>query len=350
MSATNTADVSVPVTPNQSASGPTQPEQKVLARSLLSGKGYRLKLLNLYFRLFYDFLCSVDSMIGVTGIGFVSMLVVWNDMLHRKRDYPQFVRLRKVLGDNFWKGSIPFFHYYKMVRDWHEGAAIAVFYHRLGLPRWKKRFRVVGPLPQSHPEWGKRPVIFTFIHTGPFGLLCYWLRAQGIPVASLAGGLPLIVNNRHYLKIISIGNKRFGLENIPYVFQRHSALRESIRFLTPGHALLMALDGGRPGEESERCEAGGFPILLRQGAVRLAAQTNAILIPISVRRTSLCRFEIHFRAPVPDELIDKHDPIKANQHIISDLWPDIADHPTDLNWTPLEELAPSLKSDRISWP
>jgi lauroyl/myristoyl acyltransferase len=306
--------------------------------------------LDLYFRLYYIFFCAVDRLLGIAAIGFLSTLGAWSDLLHRRRDFSQFIRLRKALGDEFWKGSTPFSHYHKMVRDWHESAAVAVLYHRLGLPRWKKRFRVVGPLPQSHPEWGKRPVIFTFIHTGPFGILCYWLRSQGIAVASLTGGLPLIVYNRHYYKIFCIGDKRFGLENIPYIFQGQGALRDCFRFLTPGHALLMALDGGKLGEESERCDAGGHSILLRQGAVRMAAQTNALLIPISVRRMSPCRFEIHFRAPVPDELIDKHDPIKANQHIISDLWPDIKDHPTDLNWTTLEELAPSLRADRIGWP
>jgi len=340
MSATQTAEIAEPPTPSQSTPAPFS----------LSGKGYRIKLLELYFRLIYGLLGAVDNIFGVIGIGFIASIITWNDMLRRNRDFPQFVRLRNALGDKFWKNSVPFYHYYTMVRNWHEGAAVAVLYHRLGFARWEKRFRVIGPDPRAHPEWGKRPVIFTFLHTGPFGLLCYWLRAQRIPVASLAGGLPLIVDNQYYHNLIAIGDQRFGLENIPYVFQRHGALRDSIRFLTPGHALLMALDGGKLGEESERCDVGGFPILLRRGAVRLAAQTNALLIPISVRRTSLFRFEIHFRAPVPDALISKHDATKGNQHIISALWPDIKDNPTDLSWTTLEELAPSLRASRIGWP
>jgi len=309
-----------------------------------------MKLLDLYFGLFIYFLFGLEQVFGIGAIRLVSTLVTRGDMINRNRDFPQFVRLRNALGDKFWKGSNPYQHYYKMVRNWHEGAIVALFYHRLGLPRWKKRFQVVGPLPQSHPEWGKRPVIFTFLHTGPYGLLSFWLRAQGIAVASLAGGFPLIIDNRHHKKAVVIGNRRFGLENVPHVFNRYRAMRDGIRFLTPGRALVIALDGGRIGDDGEPCNADGFPILVKQGAVRIAARTNAILIPISVRRTSFCRFEIHFRAPVPDELIQKHDTTKANQHIVSELWPDIKDDPTDLNWTTLEELAPSLRAFRVGWP
>ena len=309
-----------------------------------------MKLLDLYFGLFINSLYVLEKIFGIDAIRLIAAVVTRGDMINRNRDFPQFVCLRNHLGDDFWKGSNAYHHYYKMVRNWHEGAIVALFYHRLGLPRWKKRFEVTGPLPQSHPEWGKRPVIFTFMHTGPFGLLSFWLRAQGIAVASLAGGLPMIIDNRHHCKVIAIGNRRFGLDGVPNNFNRYSALRDGIRFLTPGHALIIALDGGRIGDDGESCDADGFPILVKQGAVRIAARTNAILIPISVRRTSFCRFVIHFRDPVPDELVRDPDTTKASQHIVSALWPDIKEDPTDLNWTTLEELAPSLRTFRVGWP
>jgi hypothetical protein len=101
------------------------------------------------------------------------------------------------------------------------------------------------------------------------------------------------------------------------------------------------------GDERESCLVENRPIFLKQGVVRMATQTNAILIPISVRRIGLCRFEIHYHSPVPDDLIRKHEAGKANQYLVSDLWADIKDDPTDLNWTTLEELSPALNKKRI---
>ena len=319
-------------------------------RLTLTGRGYRMALMELYYWLYFKFVYAVESVFGPTALGLLAALITNNDLIKRRGDLPQFARLRTILPDSFWKGTTAQDHYRKMVRDWHESSFIVFLYSRLGLPRLKDRISVKGSLPQSHPDWGKRPVIFAFMHTGSFGLFPYWLRSQGVRVASLAGGLPLIIENRPFQKIMELGNKRFGLEGVPHVFQRRGALRDSLRFLTPGNALVVALDGGRLGEEEERCYVEGIPIFLKQGAVRMAAQTNAVLIPISVRRLSYLRFQVHYHDPVPDELIRLPDPAKAHQHLVSELWHDLHEDPSDLGWTTLEDLAPALKAPRASWP
>ena len=317
----------------------------------ISGKGYRVKLLSFLHGLFFNSLELGDQMIGPAAVYALIQPWIWLDLAKREREYPDFLQHRNTMPKEFWKGLGPRRHHYKMVRDWYEGGALILLYHRLGLPHWQRRIRVSGELPQAHPEWGKRPVIFTFLHTGPFALLVFWLRSQAVLASTLVGGLPFVVNNDHFRRIIHRGDSRHGVEGVPLVIQRFGGrLREVHRFLTPGHSLLVALDGGRRHDEVDRYHAGEFPIMLRRGAARLAVQTNAIVIPISIRRTALLRFEIHFGNPVPDELIKGKDFAAINQHLVAELWGDIQNHPGELNWTTLEALAPAFNASRASWP
>jgi lauroyl/myristoyl acyltransferase len=316
----------------------------------IKGKGYRVKLQTLYYKFFYGVFGLAESIFGPSIIPLFAIPFIGIDLARRERDLSQFERLRNALPAEFWQDVTPRKHYYRMVRNWADTGAVVLLQHRLGLPRWQKRFQVSGTPPQEHPDWGKRPVVLTFLHTGTFALLLYWLRSRGIPAAMLVGGIPFFINNDAFRKIMAIGDQRNGLEDVPHIFQRYNTLREVIRFLTPGHALLMALDGGKRVDEVDTYDAGGFPIVLKRGAFRLAAQKNAILIPISARRTGMCRFEIHFGKPVPDELLRNGDRAAATQHLVSELWPGIAENPSDLNWTTLEAIAPQLRTGRTGWP
>ncbi len=175
------------------------------------------------------------------------------------------------------------------------------------------------------------------------------MRSQGVPTASLIAAMPALLDNEHYQKILDAGDRLYGLAGVPHLFRGSSGLREAIRFLKPGNVLTMALDGGKPSPESDRQDAGGFPIFIKKGACRVAAQTNAIVVPVSVKRRG-SRFELRFGKPVPDELIQKQDLSEAMQHVISELWPDLQEDPSDLNWTTLEALAPTLQVKRTGWP
>jgi lauroyl/myristoyl acyltransferase len=272
------------------------------------------------------------------------------DLRYRKRDFPLFARLRDALPAAFWKGVTAKHHYHKMVRDWAEGVSTVLLYHRLGLPYWQQRFTVKGPQPQEHPEWGKRPVVFAFLHTGAFGVIPCWLRSRGVPAVSLVGGLPAIIDNEYYARNVALGDQRYGLAGLTHAFERDGGLREVTRFLTPGNALVVALDGGLRRDEEATCDAGGLPIQIKKGACRIAAQANAIVIPVAVRRTGMCRFEITFHDALPEELLHQADLTPACQYLVSKLWPAVQEHPDDINWTTLEALAPALRAPRIGWP
>lgn len=337
MSTARTAE-SVPLIKNQGAT------------SIFAGRGYRLQLLDFYFGTVFKQQTAFERAFGIDSMFAQTNLMTELDLIKRRSDIPQFVALREAVGDRLWQGGSAKQHFRKMVRDWNESALVAIAYDRLRQPQWKKRFTVRGTLPEHHPDWGKRPVIFTYMHTGCFGILRFWLRSQGYALAALAGGLPMLVANKHYEKIAAAGDEEYGLTNVPQIFHRYGALREGMRFLTPGHALLIAIDGGRMGDDGEKCEVDGFPILIKQGAARMAAQTNAILIPVSVRRTGFCRFEVHYHDPVPDALVTKQNSAAASQNMVSQLWTDLRQDPTELTWTTLEEMAPALKKIRTSWP
>jgi lauroyl/myristoyl acyltransferase len=316
--------------------------------SALRRKGFWGSLRFLYYKVIIQFMCAVESVGGAAVVPWLMAPFAVLDFTIRRRDYPQFVRLHDALPDTFWNGLGPKQHYWKMIRDWQEGLGTILFYHRLGLPYWQKRFRVVGTPPQLLAEWGSRPVILAFLHTGQFGLIRFWLRSQGVPTASMVKGMP------HQVEILQAildrGDVRYGLEGVPQIFSGSKSIREAIRFLVPGHALTMAMDGGGSSSKVDGHYAGDFPIQVQEGACRIAAQTNARVIPVSVKRTAACRFDIRFGEPVPDALIQKDDFCGATQHLISELWKDLKHDPGELNWTTLEALAPDLKAKRIWWP
>jgi len=338
--------------PNTSPSQQVMPVAKAQplpddAGSKEEGGGYQ----KFYNERLYRIFGAVERIGGAAVVPFLMLPFTVVDILRRRHDYPKFVRLREAMPHDFWKGLGPRRHYFRMIRNWQEFLGVVIFYNRLGLPYWRKRFEVQGKSPRELPEWGKRPVILAFMHTGNFGLIRWWMRSQGMPTASLIGAMPAIVDNKDYNKILDAGDRLYGMEGVPHMFRGSgSALREAIRYLKPGRVLTMALDGGAVSPEAERSDAGGFRIDVKKGACRVAAQTGAIVVPISIRRIGICRYRVKFGQPVPDELIQKGDYAGATQHLVTELWPEIKEHPEDLNWTNLEALHPELQVPRIEWP
>jgi lauroyl/myristoyl acyltransferase len=312
----------------------------------LHGKGYRLR----FYKILYEIYRAVERIGGAAAIPWLMAPLIGWDLVKRRRDFPQFVRLRNALPPEFWKGLGPRQHYFRMIQVWYEMIGTGLVYDRSGLPYWQKRFQVKGTPPQALPEWGARPMILAFLHTGSFGLNRYWLRSRGIPCASLVAMLPSILENEFHQKILDAGDLLYGLEGVPQTFKVSGGMRNAIRFLKPGRVLIVPLDGGNCPPDLQRYDAGGFPLLAHQGACRLAAQTNAVVIPVALRRTAACQFEIRFGKPVPDALIQKKNFAGATQHLISELWADLKENPGDLNWTTLEALSPALKAKRIEWP
>jgi len=262
------------------------------------------------------------------------------DVLRRLTDYPSFKRLRDGLPAE-WRREGSFSHYLHMIRVWHEALATSLLYDRLSSPAWASRITVSGTPPNELPGWGQRPVIVAFVHTGAFSLLRYGMRARGIPTASLVAGLPRVIVI-HAETIRRAGDTLHGMGDVPHTFMGPKALREALHFLRPGHALTVALDGAK-GPDLIPCDAGGLILHVKDGAVRLAQRTNALLLPASVQRKGPFRFEFRFGPPVPEHLLQSDDTTEALQYLVRELW-------KDLNWSTLEALAPEKTRARSRWP
>ncbi len=324
---------------------PVSPEGK-----LLRGRGYRVRAQYLLVALFFKTMHAAEYVFGpwVIRLWFLPLALI--DRWKRRRDYPQFLRLREAVPAAFWKGLTPMEHHRQMIWHWQlTGGAIAN-YHRLGLPYWQKRFKIRGTPPWELPEWSTRPVVLAFLHTGAFALIPFWLRSRGIPAGFVVGGFPFMMSNEAFLGMVRAGDHRYGIQGVPLTFQRKgAALREAIRFLVPGRVLAITLDGGRMSAEFDAYDAGGFPFYAKQGASRIAAQTGAILMPVAVRCTNAVEFEVRFGHPVPDELLRNQDYAGATRHLVTELWKDLKENPAEVSWTTLEGISPALKTVRTGW-
>jgi lauroyl/myristoyl acyltransferase len=316
----------------------------------LRGRGYRVRLVYHVMAFFFRVFHATEMVLGPRVCELWALPFAWMDNHRRRKDYPQFLRLREALPAEFWKGLTPLRHHRDMIWNWEITGGAIFHYHRLGLPYWQKRFHVRGTPPWELPEWGARPVVLAFLHTGAFALIPFWVRSRGIPAAFVLGGLPYMLNNEAFKNMRRAGDYRYGVEDVPLTFPRRGpGLRDAIRFLAPGRVLAMALDGGRMSAEFDAYDAGGFSFYAKQGASRIAAQTDSILMPVAIRCRDGVEFDVRFGRSVPNELLQKHDYAAATQHLITELWTDLRENPGEISWTTLEGISPDLKVQRTGW-
>jgi lauroyl/myristoyl acyltransferase len=275
--------------------------------------------------------------------------ICW-DFARRLPDYELFKSLRSVHAPAFWGELTARYHYYVMVRNWQSTLATALLCDRLRAPGWAGRIEIRGVPPHQLSEWGKRPVIVVYIHSGAFGILRHWLRSQSVPTAAFVASMPRVLTGS-WTRPISINADRVnGLAGVPQFFQGVDQLRDALAFLVPGHVMTMGLDAGPSARFSNAFRVNGAEMWLNTTVVRLAAASGAVLLPASVAASDVCRFEIQFGQPVPHELIDRHNPEPAIQFIIDQLWKEIEAEPSALGWTNLEALAPNLARSHVPWP
>jgi lauroyl/myristoyl acyltransferase len=317
---------------------------------LLRGRGYRIGFIFFLLGLFFRSIHLADRLFGPRGIAACVFGFYLAELWQRRRDYAYFARLRDALPTEVRRNVTHRQAWHNLIWHWELTGGAILSYHRLGLPSWQKRFHVTGTAPWDRPEWGQRPVILTYLHTCAFPLLPFWLRSRGIPTGLMAFGLPLILNNHVFAAIRTAGDHRYGIDGVPLTFERRGpAVRNAIRFVAPGRILVIAVDGGKVDEQHDAYDAGGFPFYAKQGASRIAAQTGALLIPVTIRCTNEVEFHVHFGKPVPDELLQKRDFAASTQHLVSELWGAIREHPGELAWTALESISPGAKADRTAW-
>jgi len=300
-----------------------------------------------FFRLIIACFQKADRLWGPRCLSCLLVPALVFDGLRSMPDYPYFKRLRETLPATFWRKA-PLAHYLHMFRVWNETLVTILLYDRLSSPAWKARMTVSGTPPDQLPEWGQRPVIVTFLHAGAFGILRYWLRSRGIPTASLIRGLPRILLTFGETSRQD-GDARYALRDVPHTFIGPNSMRQALGFLRPGRALTLALDGNVSGKLIP-CQVNGTILHLKDGVVRFAQKTNAMVLPVSVLRRGPFRFEFRFGLPLPDRLLQSNDTRTALQYLARELWNELEQDPVAMNWSVLEALAPEKVDPRSNWP
>lgn len=166
-----------------------------------------------------------------------------------------------------------------------------------------------------------RPVVLAFTHFGAYRLSRFWLRAAGIPGASLHGGKAEIRS-----KLERLEDRFSPFPGIPTAFYSDQ-LREVNKFLAAGNALLIAIDDTAGKQMSvPACE--GWTFRMATGAVRLAIRHQAELIPCTVIDNGRWHFQIKLGRPVPSEhLAAGVDWTQAGKHLIDEMLPHFRNHP-----------------------
>jgi hypothetical protein len=290
---------------------------------------------------------AVERGLGPSCVPVFLMPVVGLDFVRRLVDYGEFKRLRTILPEAFWRGMRPGRHLFIAAQNWDSVLTAAFFSDRLGEPGWAQRVRVRGTRPEQLPEFGRRPLILVHLHTGAYGFLHYWLRAQRLRATCYWAGDPMIFRTAWAQRIFARADRVHGLEDVPQMFLPHQ-LRAAFRFLVPGHILTLAMDA----ESSTWTpfDANGHEIWLSQGVVHLAEASGALLVPVSVVNEGVARFEIRFGTPVPDALVDRRNPRPAMQFMLDQLWPDAEEEPSRVGWNSLLTLDSRSKPNHIPWP
>jgi lauroyl/myristoyl acyltransferase len=275
-------------------------------------------------------------------------LIVYRFVRHFSH-YPQFRKLRSAFPVSFWKGVSPVRHFWRTFADWTGATMALFFYDRFRSPAWKARFTVRGTPPHLRPEWGQRPFVIVFIHSGGFPVLKAWMRSQGIPAALYAAGIHAV--HLQTAEIRERGDRAFGVEKVADTFAGRRSLLEAARFLTAGRALLISLEQRDFSKTRSAYPVGDATICLDDGAFRIAGMTGALLIPAAVRHHGICRFEIEFGDPVtPEAARGKDGAAEVNLQLIRQLWHGICNDPSAMTWTLMEALAPDLIGGRGQWP
>ena len=215
------------------------------------------------------------------------------------------------------------FHLTRLMANWPD---------RFSEPHWCSRFKIEGMefLEQAMRE--KRPVILVSAHFGPLFLLRYFLRAMGWPAATFIGGpassRPDVRRDKDRLA---------HFPGLPHVFGPDQSLRDVHRFLQQGNILLMAFDV----PTGERIEVACDEVKVRfaTGSIRLAASTNARLIPCIISECDPWKFIIRLGQPVPSAMLSPcPDREGAARHIAKECFQSIKASPAECGHELLDAL------------
>jgi lauroyl/myristoyl acyltransferase len=212
---------------------------------------------------------------------------------------------------------------------------------RLKEARWQRRCRCTGRKQFEQLCVQDRPVILAVLHFGPLLVLRYWLRAHGWAAAFLSD---LLLSCGDYVQRLS--DQATGLGAIPHTFDV-KRLKPVYQFLRPSRILIIAVDGAH----GRHCEvaADDWSLRMAPGALRLAARTNAIMVPCLVGAERPLRLSIHFGDPVPDDWVA--DPTRhpaACVHLLREFLPLLRAQPEQCHFVLLSQMRPRVPQTQMA--
>ncbi len=214
------------------------------------------------------------------------------------------------------------------------------FPDRLAEPKWMNRRGIEGLDHVLQARQNGHPVVLAFSHFSAFRMARFWLRAAGVPVATV-----LIGKAAYRAKREQMGDRFSPFPEIPTTFYLDQ-LREANEFLAAGNTLLIAIDNAA-GKQMNVPVCAGWTFQMATGAVRLAIRHRAVLIPCAVIDEGRWRFQIKLGRPVPAEyLAAEVDWIHAEKHLLHELLPHFRNHPKQCS-NQLIEIFPTISSSRL---
>jgi hypothetical protein len=189
------------------------------------------------------------------------------------------------------------------------------FPDRLSGEKWGRNCRVEGLEHLQSGLSNKHPTVMAFCHFGPYELIRFWLRARGIPAATLRAGK---AESRGLL--MRLKDKFSPFPDVP-VAVYGDQLRTIDEIIAAGNPLLVVIDA----PVNKRIDVpfcDGWTFHMAAGAVRLAMRYDADLIPCSIIDEGRWRFCIKLGEPVPQELLSsRNDWQPAGKHLMDQMIP-----------------------------
>jgi len=236
----------------------------------------------------------------------------------------------------------------RTVRQWrieyYLRQALVYFPDRLATAKWQRRCRINGIENLRQAQASGRPVIVAFSHFGPYSLIGYWLRAAGLPAATLVAKKS---SGRGLLRLL--GDELSPIPNKPTVMYMEQ-LRQVSGFLAARNTLLVAVDSDF-GKQIDVPVGDGSYFRMAVGAIRMATRYQAELVACNITAEGPWRYRIDISSAAPREwLVEGADPAPVGKWLLDRMLPQIQAHPQQCPPSLIKAFQPKPATDTLTAP